>query len=412
MPHKYGFHVNRTSDEVFDAIKRIKPPTIKTLDHDVGFWLSVRDIHPDLFLIGREYVSQEEQRSFAEAPAERGTSFARRIVKLEANRTTFAGRPLFNAWESYNEALSETDSADLKRRYDEFQVAFADPIREAGMEPVAMNFATGNMLGHDFLEFFPATLETYTYLGFHEYDWPDLWRLHEENIREKDEGGMWLTLRYRRIMVDVRKVYGDKHIVLITECGLTQGVTGGPDVGPWHSSSPISEQRYWDSLIWYNNELLKDDYVKAALLFVVGAVAPWQSFEHLGGIIDRLELLAPFVPDEPEPMPEPEPTPAEPLPELEPEPLEPQPEPDAEASLNQALLATAAAIPLFQYNPKATLQKRILVDGFVPISMQFDVDFDDVNYLAQAAEHLATGVRRLYYLPAETGSEVTFLDWK
>jgi len=29
----------------------------------------------------------------------------------------------------------------------------------------------------------------------------------------------------------------------------------------------------------------------AACLFVVGAISPWESFEHLGGIIDRLEQL-------------------------------------------------------------------------------------------------------------------------
>jgi hypothetical protein len=34
---------------------------------------------------------------------------------------------------------------------------------------------------------------------------------------------------------------------------------------------------------------MKDDYVLAACLYVVGAVTPWHSFEHLGGIIDRLE---------------------------------------------------------------------------------------------------------------------------
>jgi hypothetical protein len=79
--------------------------------------------------------------------------------------------------------------------------------------------------------------------------------------------------------------------VIITECGMTQGVQGRPDVGPWHDSFPISEQRYWDSLAWYNGELMKDAYVKAACLFVVGAVNPWHSFEHLGGVMNRIDAL-------------------------------------------------------------------------------------------------------------------------
>src|SRR5690606_28971474 len=111
------------------------------------------------------------------------------------------------------------------------QVAFGQRMKQAGFEPVAMNFGTGNMLGSDFLTYFPGTLETYRYLGFHEYDWPVMWRLHEENIRERHEGGMWLTLRYRRIMNEVRPAYPNRHTVLITECGMTQGVLGGQDIG-------------------------------------------------------------------------------------------------------------------------------------------------------------------------------------
>jgi hypothetical protein len=151
-----------------------------------------------------------------------------------------------------------------------------------------------------------------------------MWRLHWQNIKEKDEGGMWLALRYRRVMQEVRKKYPDRHTVIVTECGMTQGTVGGQDVGPWHTPTipagqvnaikdvlkvlrddprfdvkididrirpdqPIPEEIYWDSLVWYNSELMTDDYVLSALLFVVGAISPWHSFEHLGGPMDRLE---------------------------------------------------------------------------------------------------------------------------
>ena len=46
MFHKFGFHVNRSGDDVFDAIQRIKPAVIKTLEHDIGFWRRVREIPP------------------------------------------------------------------------------------------------------------------------------------------------------------------------------------------------------------------------------------------------------------------------------------------------------------------------------------------------------------------------------
>lgn len=382
--HKYGFHVNRSGDDVFDAICRLKPKVVKTLEHDIGFWTRVREIHPDVFLIGRQYVTNDEQAQFVNDPTAKGRAFAERILNLEVNHVQVQGRPLFDAWESYNEVIPESVPADLKRKYDDFQVAFAGPLKAAGFEPIAMNFATGNMLGADFLSCFPGTLTTYRYLGFHEYDWPDLWRLHEQNIREKNEGGMFLALRYRRIMNEVRKVYPTQHIVLITECGMTQGVQGGNnDYGPWHPGSPISEQRYWDSLMWYNGELIQDNYVMGACLFVVGAVKPWQSFEHLGGIVNRLEqlqngnpppvLTRPALPETPMPTP-------------------------GDDTLRTLLTTEAARRQLLHFNPQAALQKRIFADGFVPNTDEFTITADNAQYVAQQAEHLASGEKRVYYV--------------
>jgi hypothetical protein len=416
MNHKYGFHTNRTGDDVLDAIKRIQPKVIKALDHDVGFWKQVRTILPEVFMIGRLAVPHAEQERFVYDPAGTGRAFAERILRLEANRITVDGRRLFDAWESYNEVLPGHASPDRKKKYDDFQVAFAEPIKQAGYEPIAMNFGTGNMLGDDFLTYFPGTLDTYRYLGFHEYDWPDMWRLHCQNIVEKDEGGMWLTLRYRRIMSDVRKVHGDKHSVVVTECGMTQGVLGGEDLGPWHpptvasqllqqlNSRPrlypgcpvgvpeepveelkpdkgISEERYWQSLMWYNREIRKDDYVQAALLFVVGAIHPWESFEHLGGILDRLEAYQQSEPEEPEPEP----------------------------SLEEKLLTEAAQAQVIQFNPRAALQKRIFADGFVPNSGEFEIESSGVHYVAQRAEHLGTGEVRVYHVRKGDWGHVSYL---
>ncbi len=394
MKHKYGFHVNRTGDDVLDAIKRIRPRVIKALDHDVGFWTRVRSIIPNLFLIGRVVVPGTFQGQFMQDPAGTGRGFAESILTLEANHTTFQGRPLFDAWESFNEAVPGHAPPEIKHAYDAFQVAFAVPIKQAGLEPIAMNFGTGNMLADDFLTYFKGTLETYTYLGFHEYDWPDLWRLHEQNIRATNEGGMWLTLRYRRIMNEVNKVYSNRHRILITECGMTQGVLGGRDVGQWSAptvpqnvlddlaskniSPEVTEERYWNSLLWYNDELMKDEYVDAALLFVVGAIHPWETFEHLGGIVDRLEAFQ----------------------------ADYRGAPDPGTTLAEILLAAAEEAQVIQFNPEAALQKRILADGFVPNSPEFELSFNSTSYVAQRAEHLGTGEVRVYYVTKGNWSDV------
>ena len=280
--NKLGFHVNQVSDEVYQAIMKVRPPLIKTLHHDVGFWRRVREAFPEAFIVGRLY---EEHQHFSPNPEDRGRAFADKVLALEINRYQ-----LIDAWESYNECLPPGGEPAQYEALDRFQVAFGARIRAAGMEPVAMNFGAGQYLGEDWVRYFPRTLESHKYLGFHEYDWPQMWRLHEQGVNAGN-GGMWLALRYRRIMGPVRAQHGNQHTALITECGLTQAVYPGlPDVG-WRSV--LSEESYWESLRWYNEELAKDDYVLGAAIFVVGAVSPWHSFESLGGIIDRIATLNP-----------------------------------------------------------------------------------------------------------------------
>lgn len=395
MNHKYGFHCNRTGTDILGAFRRIKPAVVKVLDPNVDFLTDLRRVHPDVFIIARIVVSLEQQNRFVEDPTGQGRAFADRVLGMEASRATFQGRPLLDAWESYNEVFPESTPPDIMRKYDDFQVAFGQKIKAAGLEPVGMNFATGNMLGHHFVDYFPGTLETYTYLGFHEYDWPTMWRLHEENIREKNEGGMWLTLRYRRVMPDVRRVYGNRHVAIITECGMTQGVMPGRDDVGWLAEPKVSEDSYWQSLMWYNHELMKDAYVKAGLLFVVGAAGgwpKWESFEHLGGIIDRLEAYQNSAP------------PVKPTP---PPVVTPTPEPPA-ATLQSTLLAEAARRQVMQFNPDAALQKRIFADGFVPNSPEFEVEFGNARYVAQRAENLASGEVRVYYVRSGDWGNVAY----
>ncbi len=390
MNHKYGFHCNRTGTDILSAFRRIKPAVVKVLDPNVDFLTDMRAAHPDVFIIGRIVVSLHEQERFVNDPVGEGRAFADRLLRMEASSSTFQGRPLLDAWESYNEAFPESAPPDKMRKYDDFQVAFGEKIKAAGLEPVGMNFANGNMLGHHFVDYFPGTLELYTYLGFHEYDWPTMWRLHRENIEQKNEGGMWLTLRYRRIMPDVRRVYGNKHIAIITECGMTQAVMPGRDDIGWLAEPKVPEDSYWQSLMWYNSELMKDDYVKAGLLFVVGAAGgwpKWESFEHLGGIINRLEAYQNTA----------GPTP----------PVPPPPRPPS-TTLQETLLAEAARRQVIQFNPNASLQKRIFADGFVPNSPEFEVEYGNARYVAQRAEHLASGEVRVYYVRSGDWDNVAY----
>ena len=169
-------------------------------------------------------------------------------------------------------------------------------------------------------------------------------------------------------------------------------------MGPWHPptvppqvldylnakniSPEVTEERYWKSLMWYNDELMKDGYAVAALLFVVGAIHPWESFEHLGGIVNRLETFQVDNGDTPVPG-----------------------DPHADK-----LLAAAAQAQVLQFNPQAALQKRIFADGFLPNSPEFEIDLSGVRHVAQRAEHLGTGKVRVYYVPKGDWSRVRYVQ--
>lgn len=324
--HKFGFHITGPRQDAFAEVLRLRPKVVKTLDFSVDVMRRIKQEIPDVFLIGRLFVYPQDFGQLSGGSARdaqrKGVEMAERILREEVNqdRHHYNGRPLFNAWESLNEVFPEWSADNTHKLFDEYQVAFGQKMRAAGFEPVAFNFGQGNGRGQQWLRLYPGTLETYTYLGFHEYDWPTMDRLHRLGLegpsephnlvsmvgRRQGNDGMWRCLRYRRIMYEgIRQKFGDKHTAIITECGMTQGVWGGSarDVGPWAKqltvprtipggvvNTPIPPQDYWESLLWYNSELMKDDFVMGACLFVTGAAGlpEWETFEHLGVITDRI----------------------------------------------------------------------------------------------------------------------------
>ena len=72
---------------------------------------------------------------------------------------------------------------------------------------------------------------------------------------------------------------------------------------------------------------------------------------------------------------------------------------NAPPTLPALILAAADAAQVIQFNPNASLQRRIFADGFVPNSPEFELEHGNVWYVAQRAEHLASGEVRAYYVP-------------
>ena len=323
--NRLGFYIENTTVRwLREALRQVKPPVILIHAQDRGLLRDIRrELSPDSFIVGRLYKTPQQQQAWLDSgePERYGREFAEEIIYYDfqlAKEVGENGRLLIDAWMSLNEAIrgpasfpdDEVDD-EFRRRaeaYDRFQVAFKERLEQEGLVAVAFNFAAGNFTKPEhYLDWFPRTLEAYTYLGFHEYGWPSL---------KPGSDVATAALYYRTCMEGIRQQYGDKFKVIMTEAGLTMayGHPENPDEGWLNTREPLTEDQYWQSLLWYNNEMLKDPYVMGACLFEVGHTSKWQTFRHLGEdnqgnpilLMNRIEALNDIPgPTEPPEPPEP-----------------------------------------------------------------------------------------------------------
>ncbi len=295
--HKIFMHINAWTAGVLPYIEALRPKIIKTLDPNVDNLRRIRELVPDALIIYRRWVPDQPLGSSWDSAYQFGVNFASEFILSEPA----VQLGLVDLCEGYNERLGETESDLVHRRFDRFHIGMLDQLTSDGLpvKPIAFNFGTGNMSGEQIMRVYPDTLERYQWLGFHEYDWPFMNRLHEQGLAEGN-GGMWLALRYRRIMEELINTFGDNWSVLVTECGMTQSVHAGAQnigwqhsdntvSGPWSSHpTPILPTDYFNTLLWYSSEMMADRYVAGACHFVTGATADWQSFEIVDTEVQQL----------------------------------------------------------------------------------------------------------------------------
>lgn len=329
--NKLGFYVENTTVQFLrDAFVKAKPPILLIHAQDRGLLRDIRNtLSPDTFVIGRIFVDLPQQNAWLTGgdPEGAGRIFAERIINYDfgfAKETGNNGRLLFDAWMSLNEpvrgpasfANGQPDTETLARyaALDAFQDAFLQRLRADGLEGVAFNFAAGNFTAtNHVVQYFPRSLAAYTYLGLHEYGWPNLMPRADTSTA---------ALSYRPVMAGIRDRYGNKHRLIVTEAGLArmyrypQDPAG--DVGWLYGGETIPEAQYWESLQWYNAQMVQDDYVMGACLYQVGHGGQWETFRHLGKdnqgqpilLMDKIATLRDTTQPAPSPVPTPAPSPA------------------------------------------------------------------------------------------------------
>ncbi len=329
--NKLGFYleVSHNQDGLFDMFRLVRPPVLLVHVNNLNdqlLQLNRRPGETNAFVIGRWFLDlhEQDQLLLQGDPAVNGQQFADKIINHNfqfAKKQGDNGRHLIDAWMSLNEAIPGPAShgfsinpnaiIDKLKRYDTFQVAFRERLQEEDIEAVAFNFAGGNFTqpAH-YLDYFPGTLASYTYLGFHEYGWPHLNPVHSD-LRHgpiKSSAG-----DYRRCLDGIRAQHDKPYQVIITELGLTKeyrdhfGFTRHPkdeplgDLGWLNHTQPLDKDYYAGALAWYANLINRDEDVLGACLYQVGHSARFLSHRHLGqdneghalNVLQQTGVLAP-----------------------------------------------------------------------------------------------------------------------
>ena len=291
MSTKLGPHVLRGAPDLSEYIQ-----AGIAVAKFAGDWAMARDVPEGVLTIGRlvaDYDAQH-QKALGQTPLEA----ARRFIQDQL--PTYQSNPHIEYWEGHNEPVWTNEEG--MGWYAHFEVERMQLMADLGLKCVLGNFATGSpdlALWPAFLPALQVARQYQALLGLHEYSWPWMWWMTGKyqlnpNEDQGDEG--WTTLRYRKIYRQhlIPNGLGDVPLV-ITECGVDPGVgpkppglTGGAwrllgDLWAEHNNEPNKADYYFRQLVWYDEELQKDDYVVGATVFTWGNFGPpWLHFDVAG----------------------------------------------------------------------------------------------------------------------------------
>ena len=307
-PSKLGLFLTKFEGQVLEMLETAQPALIKTLEYDANYVAGLKAAAPNSILIARMVLGDQNLDADPLALAQ---EYTEQLLPLATDTKRMDA---IDAWEAYNEPVADT--ADKMKRLADFEAERVRIMAENGLRAVVGNFATGHPpleLWPDFKPALDAARQYNGFLGLHEYSAPVMQFMAGDNQPDGspsagDEG--WLTLRYRKIYRQFLEPMGLGDLpLLITECGvdgLVQPRPGPPEARGWQEFIPTWIEDgyrddppgvYMDQLIWYDQNLQQDDYVKGAAIFTVGTNdSRWNSYNIVGEGSGRMfDLLTQYL---------------------------------------------------------------------------------------------------------------------
>ncbi|MEM7348147.1 MAG: hypothetical protein AAF485_28275, partial [Chloroflexota bacterium] len=293
-PSKLGLFITRFHPKILEIVELGKPAIIKTIEVDGGLAMGLKASSPTTLMIGRLTLGN---LNLEIDPQPAVQDYLNKVLPLATDTKRMDA---FDGWEAYNEPI--VDTPDKMKRLADFEAERTRVLAENGIRSVVGNFATGNPPLELWPHFAPAldAIRQYNgYLGLHEYSAPVM-QYYAEDLQPNNDPGQgdegWLTLRYRKVHRQhlIPMGFGDIPI-LMTECGvdgLVQPRPGPEQAGGWQDfietwlndgfrDHPAGV--YMDQLIWYDQHLQQDNFVKGAAIFLAASGDQrWDSYDILG----------------------------------------------------------------------------------------------------------------------------------
>jgi len=313
---KLGLHILRNAPGVAQFLAA--RPAVALFDTDLGLSGSVP---AGTLCIGAiSHTSFDAQSQYNEGK----TPEAAAMHLIETDRQRYEDHRRITHWTGYNEPVWTTP--EQMAWYAQEEIERIRLLGEMGLRAVIGEFSTGTPRLDQWREFVPALrygADHGALLGLHEYSCPWMWWLtgkYQVDPAEDQGDEGWTTLRYRKVHRQVLIPNGIDIQIVITECGIDPLVNPKPAGAPDAAWKDLGD--YWreydgavfsaaafyvQQLIWYDEELRKDDYVLGAAVFCAGNYgSPWSDFDIADTpVIDALTHLVsapgeiPVLPVEP-----------------------------------------------------------------------------------------------------------------
>jgi len=263
-----SFNNQVASGAVVNAVKLARPRAILVMDvNNKPYLEDLRAANPNMWVIARNY--QFDGNYDGPAAYQTGQQHGEAALNIEANGFKF------DRWTSINEPISDWEPN--WSWYDSYAAGFYDTV---GDRALAFNTATGNFpkvsspgqFVEDDFDRFTQIQQRYHKFAFHAYGHP---RFDANSVP-------WWIGRYQHFIHDP---LAEIHL---TEVGY-HTVSGNPTPDKGYKYDGVTEDDYWNQMVWLDDFHIADPRVEDLCVFIVGGNSGWSSFEILGtSIIQRL----------------------------------------------------------------------------------------------------------------------------